>query len=201
MKIYNHEQGSQDWFNARLGVVTASSFNSVITPKTLKPSSQAKLVENKIVAEIITGQSCEEFQGNDWTDRGQELEPDAAAFYEMQTGTTTQKVGFVTNDEGTIGCSPDRLVGDDGLLEIKCPAPHTHIGYLIDGTIAETYKTQVQGQLMVTGRTWCDVMSYHPEMPPSIMRVEKDEDYIAALSEALITVLENVQIKLKQIKG
>ncbi len=201
MIIHNFEQGAPEWFNARIGVITASSFDKIITPKKLELSSQSTAIENKIAAEIITGESCDDFQGNSWTERGHELEPDAADFYEMTTGIVPEKVGFITNDDGTIGASPDRLIGDDGLLEIKCPAPQTHITYLLNGTVADKYKAQVQGQLMVTGRKWCDVMSYHPEIRPSIVRVERDEEYIAALSVALVTLCANVQTKLKQIRG
>src|ERR1051326_7063323 len=90
---------------------------------------------------------------------------------------------------GRMGASPDRLVGDDGQLELKCPSPETHVRYLLfpqKGVDAE-YRVQVQGQLYVTKRAWCDVVSYHPDLPSVIVRVERDEEYIALLAEALTT--------------
>lgn len=117
---------------------------------------------------------------------GTENEPYAIAAYESIKGIKTRQVGFVLpDDHDRWGCSPDRLVGDDGLLETKCPKPETLIAYHVEGVFPVEYKPQVQGQLMITGREWCDFMAYHPELAPFLIRVERDEDYIAKMQEAL----------------
>jgi exodeoxyribonuclease (lambda-induced) len=119
-------------------------------------------------------------------DRGHELESSAVDFYMLQRdGMETVAVGFCTTDDGRYGASPDRFVGEDGLLEVKCPTHGVHVGYLLHGTIAASYWPQVQGQLLVTGRKWSDVISYHPDLPMALIRVERDEEYIAKLSSAL----------------
>lgn len=201
MQVHNLEQGTDDWYAVRLGVLTASNFSKVLTAKTMQLSASAAQLENEIVAEILTGEQGNTFFGSFDTERGKELEPEAVDFYEMLTGMDTEKVGFVTNDAGTIGCSPDRFVGDEGLLEIKCPAPHTHVKSLVEKSIGDEHKPQIQGQLMITGRKWADAFSYHPKMPPSIIRVERDEEYIEKLQTALDKLLLNIQTKLKTIKG
>jgi putative phage-type endonuclease len=199
MILHNVEQGTNEWLKVRLGIPTASEFSKIITP-TGKLSAQADKYANRLVAEKMLGYPVDEFKGNYHTNRGKELEPEAVSFYELQRDIETVKVGFLTNDEGTIGASPDRLVGEDGLLEIKCPAPQTHIEYLTTGEVDKDYYPQIQGQLLVSGRKWVDILSYHPELPPAIIRVERDEKYIAGLSDALAQFTNNLAAKLDQIK-
>lgn len=184
MQVHNVEQGTPEWFAARLGIPTASEFSKIITA-TGKPSAQANDYSLTLVAERMLGHEVEKWQGNMWTERGKELEQEAADYYELTTGAELQKVGFVTNDAGTAGCSPDRLVGDDGLLEIKCPAAHTHLKYMLDKKLDTAYMPQLQGQLFVTGRQWVDIISYYPELKPVIIRVARNEDYISTLQELL----------------
>lgn len=181
MRLLNVEQGSPEWFNARLGIPTASEFCKIITP-TGKESTQADGYANRLVAELLIGKPVSDFEGNEWTERGKELEPDAVAFYEMSYGILTHAVGFIMDDEGTMGASPDRLVGEDGLLEIKCPSPQVHVQNMLNKRIDTKYIPQVQGQLLVTGRKWVDWLSYHPEMPPVIIRVERDEKYLEQMA-------------------
>lgn len=198
MLIHNVEQGTEDWFKVRLGIPTASCFDRIITP-TGKDSTQAEAYENKLVAELLTGKPVDDFDGNAWTERGNELEPDAANFYAMQHDVEPVKIGFVTDDARAYGCSPDRMIGDDGLLEIKCPAPHTHVKYMLDQSIDRKYYPQLQGQLFVTGRLWVDIISYHPEMQPVILRVERDEPFIIDLAKLLKRVSNNVKTKYQQL--
>jgi hypothetical protein len=117
--------------------------------------------------------------------RGQQLEESAVRAYEFQTGNVTEKVGFVTDDDGNLGCSPDRLIGETGLLEIKVPAPPTHVGYMLTGSIEQDYMPQLQGQLLLTSRKWVDIVSYCPPFPLVIIRVTRDGSYQTALAEAL----------------
>lgn len=197
MIVHNCEQGSPEWHEVRMGIPTASEFDKLLTP-TGKPSASIKGLVYKKLAETFTGKPADGFEGNAHTERGKELEPDAIAFYEMQNGLDTVRVGFVTDDARTMGCSPDCLVGEEGLLEIKCPAPSTHVEYMLNG-LDKGYYPQIQGQLLVTGRKWVDWMSYHPEMPPVIIRVERDNEYLASLSAALATftrTMEEAKIKL-----
>lgn len=184
MKIIDVVQGTDEWIQARLAIPTASEFDKIITP-TGKISTQAEAYMNKLLSEVITGKPALTFEKTPWMERGNELEAEAAQFYELQNDLDSVKVGFCMNDEGTIGASPDRLIGADGLLEIKCPAPQTHVGYLLSGKIDRGYWPQVQGQLYITGRKWCDWMSYNPEMPPVIIRVERDESFISLMNAAL----------------
>ncbi len=192
----NIKQGSPEWHALRAGKATASSFHKILTP-TGKASTQAKVYMESLLAEIMIGESVSTWEGNKWTDRGTELEPDAICLYEMITEQSTQEVGFV-EDYG-VGCSPDRFIGDDGLLETKCPAAHTHAKYLLENKMPSEYTTQVQGQLYVTGRKWCDFTSYHPEMPPLIIRVKRDEDYITKLSGALNNFNINMAEKIRRL--
>lgn len=183
MVTHDLEQRSPEWFALRLGKPTASAFDKVITP-TGKPSSQAEAYANLLLAEWITGQPGG-MEANQWMQRGTDTEPEARAYYELETGAECRKVGFISTDSGRIGCSPDALVGDDGMLEIKVPAPHTHIEYLLSGDMPPKYKPQVQGQIYVSEREWCDFLSYHPDMPPVLVRVERDEAFIRELARIL----------------
>lgn len=198
MKIHNVEQGTDEWKALRLGIPTGSSFDKIIT-STGKASTQADGYMALLLAEIMTGKPTMTFEKTPWMERGNELEAEAAQFYELQTDLAAVKIGFCTNDDGTIGASPDRLIGDDGLLEIKCPAPHTHVQYLLSGKVDRGYWPQIQGQLFITGRKWCDWMSYNPEMPAVIMRVERDEEFITALDTALKDFLKKLETSRKTL--
>jgi hypothetical protein len=185
MLIHSVVQGSSEWLAVRSGIPTASCFDKIITPKG-KPSAQAEKYLHKLLAERLMGHPVIEFTGP-WLERGKELEADAAAYYESMREVTCERVGFITNDAGTIGCSPDRLVGDDGLLELKVPAEHTHVAYMLTRAVDAEYYPQVQGQIWVAQRKWLDIMSYHPEMPAVVIRVERDDKYIAIMADAVET--------------
>jgi len=199
MIIHNVTQGTTEWLAVRAGIPTASCFDRIITPKG-KPSTQAEKYMHKLLAERIMGHPVIEFAGP-WAERGKELEADAALYYEGVREIELARVGFVTNNAGTVGASPDRFVGNEGILELKVPAEHTHVAYLLTRAVDAEYWPQVQGQLWVTGRTWLDIMSYHPEMPPAIVRVDRDEKYIGTLSVAIEEfsgVLERKAIELRE---
>jgi YqaJ-like recombinase protein len=196
--IHNVIQGSTEWLAIRAGIPTASCFDKIITPKG-KASTQAEKYLHKLLAEKLMGHPCIEFKGP-WMERGNDLESDARAYYESMLELETEKVGFITNDARTIGASPDSLVGDDGLLEFKCPAEHTHVAYMLTRAVDAEYYPQVQGQLWVTGRTWLDIMSFHPEMPPVIIRVERDEKYIAIMAAAVTTFSEHLEMMAADLR-
>lgn len=179
-------QGSAEWRKARMGVPTASSFHRIITPKTAKPSAQAESYLHELLAELMLGRPLDNVS-YPWMSRGSELEEDAANWYEFEKDTATETVGFCVTDDGRYGASPDRLVGTDGALELKCPSPAVHVKYLLypkQGPDA-AYRCQIMGQMLVTGRKWVDITSYHPELPKVIIRVERDEEYIGLMREAL----------------
>jgi hypothetical protein len=111
-----------------------------------------------------------------------------------------EQVGFCTLDDGTFGCSPDSLVGDDGMLEIKCPSPAVHVGYLLGDKLPTTYRAQVQSQLFVTGRAWCDFLSYHPDLPPLLVRVEPDPKWHAKFAEELEKFTALLASKMSALK-
>jgi len=180
---HDFPQGSQAWHAARLGIPTASNFGRIITP-TGKPSASADAYMHELLAERMLGCPLNT-ESIDFMERGKALESQAVAFYELQRGVDTEAVGFCLADDECAGCSPDRLVGMEGGLEIKCPSPAVHVGYLLSGGISDKYRPQVQGSLWITGRWWWDTLSYHPDLPPALVRAERDPNYITALEEAL----------------
>lgn len=184
MIIHDCEQGSREWLDLRIGVATASQFDQVITPKTQKPSASMTKYAYKLLAEKALGQSLDE-AASMWMERGTELEPEARAWYELTQGVDVQQVGFITSDDGLVGCSPDGLVGEDGGLEIKCPSAAVHLGYLLGG-VEDAYRCQVQGGLWVTGRAWWDFLSYCPGLPPVLVRFTREEEFITNLAAAMV---------------
>jgi hypothetical protein len=191
MRVNNHEQGSQEWLESRLGRPTASNFSKLLTP-TGKPSSSADAYINELIAQKITGE-LPEFYTNDAMARGNELEPAAKTLYELTNDVEVVEVGLCLHDTLECGASPDGLVGDDGGIEIKCPLPHTHVSYLRDGKLPTKYIPQVQGCLWITGRQWWDFMSYHPSMQDLIVRVYRDEAYIKKLADAVTSAVEIIE--------
>ena len=176
-------QGSPAWHALRLGLPTASAFGRIVTP-TGKPSASAEGYLHELLAERLLGYPISA-ESTDFMERGKALEEQAVAYFEMETGLDTEAVGFCTTDDGRAGCSPDRLVGSDAGLEVKCPAPATHVGYMLDGGIADRYRPQVQGSLWVTGLQRWHTLSFHPDLPPALAVMERDDDYITALSKAV----------------
>lgn len=179
-------QGSAEWRRIRMGVPTASAFHKIITPKKGKPSEQAEGYRYELLAELMLGRPLDS-PSYPWMQRGSNLEADAIRWYRFQNDVETETVGFCTTDDGLVGASPDQLVGDDGLLETKAPKPETHVRYLLfpDHGVDDAYRTQIMGQLLVTDRQWCDVVSYHPDLPRVIVHVERDEAYITLMRDAL----------------
>lgn len=183
MKVHDVEQNSDAWLGLRLGIPTASEFGKIIT-STGKPSTQAAAYQDRLIAEWLTGASVDGFS-NKWTDRGHEIEPEARAFYAMERDMEVSTVGFITRDDGLAGASPDGVVEVGGLLEIKSPAAHTQVKYLLGEKVPTEYRVQTQGQLYIAERDWSDFLSYHPDLPPVLIRVERDEPFIKALREQL----------------
>jgi len=188
MIILTDEQGSPEWLASRLGRPSASMFSNLITTSG-KPSSSAKKYIAEMVAERLTGRS-KPFYSNDHMERGNFLEPEAREAYEFITDLEVVETGFILHDSEEFGCSPDGLVANDGGLEIKCPSDGVHAGYLIDGKVPTKYYQQVQGCMWVTGRDWWDFMSYHPEMPHLLVRMERNEEFIEAMATEVNKAVE-----------
>lgn len=190
-------QGTNEWRMERLGIPTASAFDQIITPKTLKPSAQSFGYICRLLSERITGEPAETQDGQVetlWMVRGRTLESEAFAAYDMLTGRMPRSCGFCWPDESRqVGCSPDALVGDDGLLEIKCPSLTRHLQYVLTGGLPAEYLMQVQGELYCTGRPWADFISYYPGTPLHVVRVEPDEAVQLALGEAIPEFLARLE--------
>lgn len=190
-------QGSPEWHEARLGIPTASQFHRVMTPKTMKLSSQAEGYACELLAEEMLGHALDD-GASGFMDRGTQLERSAFEFYEFNRDVHTERIGFITTDDGRAGCSPDRLVGDDGGLEIKCPSAKVHVSYMLSQD-ADAYRCQVQGALWITGRAWWDWLSYNPELAPVLIRFERDEMFIAKLAACVNqfnSYLDELRLKL-----
>jgi len=190
-------QGTPEWLQARLGVITASNFSKFITPNG-KASAQAESEICKLIAERITGEPADMFQ-TQWMARGNELEAEARSMFELFSQETVDQTGLLLMDDYDIGCSPDGLMDGVG-LEIKCPAPGTHIKFLRNGGegIPPEYVAQVQGAMMVTGfETWI-FMSYHPRIEPLIIEVHRDQSYIDTLQKVLIEANETINNEVKK---
>ena len=183
MRAIHCEQGSREWFELRLGLPTASQFKRIVTP-TGKKSGQWDGYLGDLLAEWALGEPAHDFD-TEWIERGRALEPEAFSYYGVVQDVTPTKIGFCLHDSGCAGCSPDGLVGEDGLLELKCPMPGKHLVYVVRNEVPKEYVPQVQGQLWVTGRLWCDFMSYCPGLPPLITRAIPDPRYQEALDELL----------------
>lgn len=200
MIIMEAEQGTVQWKRDRRGIPTASSYSRLIT-KTGKPSAQATGYLHEILAEWLIGESVVSQQqgASDWMSRGTDLEAEAVRFYELQTDSETIPTGFCIRDDRKTGCSPDRIIGKDGGLEIKCPSAKVHVGYML-GVPHDDYVPQIQGCLWITGRDWWDFMSYNPALPPVIHRYERDEEYIVRLSEIVNDFISNLDVAKQSLE-
>lgn len=198
MKILDLEQGTYEWLQARLGCPSGSGFAKLITSSG-QPSSSAETYINQLIAELITGESTY-VQKTEWMERGNELEPIARMNYELETDCEVTEVGFCMHESLKCGVSPDGLVGDEGGIEIKCPAPSTHVKYLRKGKLPSEYKAQVQGCLWITEREWWDFMSYHPQMPNLLIRVHRDEEYINQLERLVTHACQIIEKEVAEIK-
>jgi len=195
MIIHAVDQNSPEWMNLRAGIPTSSNAKLLCTSAG-KPSASADGYAISLACEKFAGRAMNEldgaFGGNSHTERGHELEQDAYLYYEMLLSVDTHAVGFVTTDDGLCGSSPDRLVGDKGMAEVKCLKYDNHVKEMLyfqkHGKISSAYVPQVQDQMLVCERDWCDSIFYHPTLPPFIIRNEP----IAAVRACLIVQKEYV---------
>lgn len=193
-------QGSPEWFAARCGRVTASRVADVVArTKTGWGASRANYAA-ELIAERLTGFTAPGFS-NSAMQWGTDQEPVARAAYEARTGVTVDLVGFVDHPEIAMsGASPDGLIGDDGLLEIKCPNTATHLDTLLSETVPGKYVTQMQWQMACTGRAWCDFASFDPRLPANMAlfarRIERDVSLILELESEVAAFLAEIDAKV-----
>ncbi len=190
-------QGTTEWFVARRGFASASRMADILAKTKSGPAASRANYAAQIVAERLTG-VVEQSYTSVAMQRGTELEPEARAAYSFMRDVDVQEVGFILHP--TIewsGASPDGLVGDDGLVEFKCPSTATHIETLETEKVDRRYLLQMQWQMACTGRAWCDYASYDPRMPPGmslfIKRVPRDAALIAELESEVSLFLSEIQ--------
>jgi putative phage-type endonuclease len=191
-----NDQGTAEWHQDRLGKVTASKISDVM----MKPATagyQNYLAQ--LVCERLTGLPTEGFVSSAMA-FGTETEPQARAYYEMETGRDVEQVGFIPHPTLAMsGASPDGIIGADGLIEIKCPMPATHIKTLTGAGIDRKYLLQMQWQMVCTERDWCDFVSFCPALPPELSmylkRVDRDAELCAEITAAVTAFLADVDAK------
>lgn len=191
MRIIQCRQQTEEWERWR-NRPTTSEFYKFCTPARGEYASQATAYAAKIVAKRLGVYT--EPPPTFWMEWGIEHEPNAKHAYTQMTGREITEAGFIVPDgTDSYGGSPDGLVGDDGVIEIKCPAPETLISYHAEGKLPLQYKPQIQGLLLISGRAWLDFFAFHPELTPFLLRVEPDAKYQTRLAECLLLLLQEVQ--------
>ena len=197
MKIINCIQGSEEWLRARLGKLTASDAQAI--------GNNGKGLDTLCLekaAELLTGQLPPQLEDNEDIQRGKELEAEARAAYQLETGNSVYEVGFIELNE-YVGCSPDGLIGEDGDLEIKCKNNKNHLLMLLGKPIDSKYDWQIQMRLLITGRKWCDFVSYNPNFadnPLIILRVYPNAEKQAALQEGIKNGVEKIKQIISEVK-
>jgi putative phage-type endonuclease len=192
----NIVQGTEEWFAARAGKVTASRIADVLATIKSGESAARRNYRTQLVCERLTGKIEETFS-NSHMERGIALEPYAREAYELQTGSIVEQVGFIDHPIIPMsGASPDGLVGYDGSIEIKCPTPANHIEYLLGKEPPSKYKPQMTWQMLCAERQWVDFVSYCPEMPAHlqlfVVRFVPEAEYSVTVSQEVIKFLAEV---------
>jgi len=205
MRIIECEQGSPEWLAARAGRVTASRVADIMRKTSQgKVSAKRQTYLGEIVAERLSGQPIETFTSKamQW---GKDVEEESRRTYAFMHGVEVQQIGFAVHGKIEMaGASPDGLIGDDGLIETKSPESKTHIESLLGAPIDPDYVTQMQWQMAVTGRKWCDWISYDPRFPPEmqmhVRRVVRDPVVIVDLERAVTQFLAEVDDTVRRLR-
>ena len=200
------EQGSTEWHLQRLGKVTASRVADVLSKGKSGESASRKNYRTELVVQRLTGVPGESFT-NAAMEWGTKTEPLARIAYEAEMGVFVNQESFVEHPTiANFGCSPDGVIGD-GLIEIKCGNSSTHIDWMLDGKPPAKYIPQMQCQMAVTGRQWCDFVSFDPRLPDDlqlfVVRLERDQEYIEAMEaevQKFLSEVDEMFTKLKERK-
>lgn len=192
MIVHDVSQRTLDWMKLHVGIPTASGLGNLLTPefkiregempKTYLFTKLAELWRHEPVIDLTTFS----------IEQGEILETEAKPFFALETNQKVRDVGFITNDNGLFGCSPDGLLGDDNGLEIKCPSAQVHVKYLVNGELPKEYAVQVHGSIFATGYPRWTFMSYRRNFPPFIIEVKRDEAIMAKIAEALTLFHKNL---------
>jgi putative phage-type endonuclease len=198
------EQGSAEWKALRLGKVTASRVADVVAKTKTGVSAMRGNYAAQLVAERLTG-TCQESYVSAAMQHGTDTEAQAKLAYEFHADTDIEAIAFVEHPRIPMaGCSPDGLIGPDGLIEIKCPNTATHIATLLGESVDGKYIKQMQWQMACTGRQWCDFVSFDPRMPPEmqlhVCRVHRDQKHIDELQAAVIDFLAEVAVTVERLR-
>lgn len=199
MQIITCEQGTEEWFRARMGIATASEFKTIIG---VKKDAREKVTRDtymrKLAGELLTGEPMASFSNPDM-ERGKAQEDEARDLYAFMTDTDPQRVGFIRNHDA--GCSPDSLIGTNGGLEIKSALAHIQIERILKGELPSEHRAQVQGNIWLAEREYWDFASYCPKLPLFVKRVYRDDGYIATLSGAVKAFNEELATMVSSIRG
>lgn len=187
------EQGSEAWLNLRAGMPTGTGAKKLVTSQG-KESKSLPDYALELAGDLYAGKKLDAFEGNVWTDRGTELEDSARSLYEMVNDCEVEEVAFCTDDSDRWGMSPDGFVGKDGLVEFKCLKATNHIKAIMyydkHKKPPTDYIAQIQMQMFVSSRKWCDLVMFHPDLPELIVRIDADYDFHKVLESQLKAVIK-----------
>jgi len=203
-KVLQAEQGSEEWLQARVGLATGSRFGDIMAKTRSGYSASRKNYMAELVVERLTGNNTEMFTSSamQW---GTDTEPVARLQYLLLTGNEVEETSLWIHDTLPVGASPDGLVGNKGTVEIKCPNTATHIETLQSKKIPSQYYAQVQGQLWMTNRDWCDFISFDPRLPENaqtiIIHVLRDQKFIDELESEIRKFVKEVDEQVNFIRS
>jgi putative phage-type endonuclease len=200
------EQRTDEWRQARAGKVTASAIDAVLsTPKKGSTETAGRVnYRAQLIAEILTGKPVEDEFCSRQMQWGIDCEPFARAAYELQQDVSIETVGFVLHPViECFGASPDGFIGDEGLVQFKCPNTATHLGYLLRGEVPTDYQPQMLAEMACTGRQWCDFVSFDPRLPPHLQlfvrRFQRNEKHVAEIEQKVEAFLDEVHEMLVRL--
>lgn len=198
--IFDCAQRSEDWFRARAGIPTASEFSTLLAKgRDGGDSKTRRTYMLKLAGEIITGEPMESYD-NAHMERGRIMEEEARDLYAFLADDPLSQVGFLRDDDKRAGCSPDSLVGNDGMVEIKTALPHILIGHILKGDFPADHKAQCQGALWIAGREWIDICVYWPKMTPFIKRAYREDIYLRDLEKAVRQFNEELDETVERVR-
>jgi len=199
MKIHACAQNTSEWMALHVGIPTASGFGNLVTPKfEIRKGEMPKTYVYSKAAEKWRKRPLIGVTGGFDLEQGMIVEEEARPFYELETGRKVTEVGFITSDDERCGCSPDGLL-EVGGIEIKCPAAHTHVKYLVNGALPDEYAAQVFGSMFVTGAPEWQFMSYRRNFPPLILTIKRDEAIMEKIGQALELFYKAFEEAMKKI--
>jgi hypothetical protein len=201
MPIYHDcAQYGEVYERLKIGIPTSSGFAKILTPIERKKSGQWNEYKFDLIGERLKGYRTSTF-ASPAMELGLIREAEAADWYVFSHDVDVRRVGFVTDDDNRMACSPDRLVGEDGLLEIKCPdKPGQQVAYHLQRNSLKKFWSQLQGQLLVTQRKWVDIVAWHDGLPTKILRVTRDEPFIELLAAWLDKFIAEVEAGTEEMR-